>query len=411
MFYVKNKLKKRLSNVKKGVISTFGKGKPEYWKNREFENLSFQIKIASRILISPATLKRIFGKQKTSETYYPQESTLDALERYVRVKNPVKKNILFRTRTLIYSCIIILFVIASILFLNQRNNDNNTEPLKAELILSKIDGTNPATAFFSYQLPESNDSIFITFGDNSEPVYLPPQSSTISHYYRYPGNFEVTIKSKGNIISDRLSVYIKTTGWKALASYYEQDYSERFFPVPIPENSNTEGFHPTKLSLANIGIDTTQIVVLRLDNFKSTNTNGDSFTLRTRLKNISYWPAIRCYSVFIRITGENANISFRLTNQGCSQFGELILGEKIIYGTHADLTGFTMNTSEWMEVVVKNNTKNVSIQINQSEIFNGKYEKTIGEILGVSLQFHGSGYINYYTLLDDHNRIIFNKTF
>ena len=65
MVFASNKYRERLKSIKKGVVRQFKKGKPEHWRNRDFEDLSFEVRKATKVLISAATLKRIFGKNKT----------------------------------------------------------------------------------------------------------------------------------------------------------------------------------------------------------------------------------------------------------------------------------------------------------------------------------------------------------
>ena len=199
--------------------------------------------------------------------------------------------------------------------------------------------------------------------------------------------------------------------WQALAYYFQQDFRSRYYPVPLSIAMDTDGFHPSKKQLAGIGMDTTKIVVLRLDHFKETQKSGDTFSLRTRLKNINYWPAIRCYSAYIYVKGENGQLVFKITNEGCSGHAEYMLSEKHVLGTVADLTTLTLNIKEWNTVEVRNTNKQVSVSINQKSVFRDSYSKPIGNIVGVSLQFHGSGFVDFFELYDKENLPIFSKDF
>lgn len=411
MILITNKYKKRLNFIKKRVIGTFGKGKPTSWRNRDYEDLSFEIKMSSKVLISASTLKRIFGKNKTSDTYYPQESTLDAMETYAGIIADMKSPLLHYSQKTYLFLLIIPVLIVGLLILNRSQVAAPDRLLSAKIELQKIDGNTPATAFFHYEIPETTDSLFISFGDESLPKHLPPTKELISHYYRGPGIFNVNIETKRQVVSDTLKLFIPTTDWQALAYYYMQDYTERYFPVPIEIATSDEGFHPTRKVLSNIGVDTTQIVVLRLDNFKKTGVNGDSFKLKTRLKNINYWPAIRCYSCYINVVGESGSIVIKLTNEGCSQYGELTLSEKKAHGSNTDLTNFSLNMKNWNDVEITNTNKHVQVMINSTTVFQEKYNNSIGEIWGTSLQFHGSGYVDSFVLWDKDNSPIFETSF
>lgn len=277
--------------------------------------------------------------------------------------------------------------------------------------MQKLEGNTPATAFFNYSNPPKKDSAFIVFDDGQPLRFLSPKDTSISHVYNYPGLFKVALKTRKQIISDTLNILVSTNGWQALASYYQQDFRSRYYPFPMELVSTNEGFHPSRKNLASIGIDTTKILVVQLDNYKVTQVNGDSFTLKTRLKNVNYWPAIRCYSAYIKLVGKNGLIMFKLTNQGCSGFGELTLSEKSEHGSNFDLSGLTLNIKDWNQIEIQNRQKNISLLINDIEVFEDSYQKSIGNIVGISIQFHGSGYVDYFELLDKTNNPIFNKDF
>lgn len=410
MILVSNKYKKRLNSIKNRVVKQFAKGNSSKWRNRDFEDLSFEINKASKVLISAATLKRIFGKNKTSDSYYPQETTLEAMEKFASL-GVKKRNYYFPPiqKKHLWLLLIPIFLLAIILF---KSKDSTTGKItNAKIKVNKIDGNSPATVFFSYNLPEIKDSIFISFGDGYPLHLLSFNENAISHVYNYPGVFNVSLQTGEQIISDTVKVLVPTNGWQALASYYQQNYRQRFYPIPLELARGLEGFHPSCSNLSSIGMDTTQIVVLRLDNFKASHKNGDSFTLKTRIKNANYWPAIRCYSGFIKVIGENGSIIFKLTNKGCSGYGQFSLSEKSVHGSTADLSSLSLNMKSWNNVEINNVLKNVSLKINEQTVFQESYNKSIGNIVGVSLQFHGSGYVDYFELLDKNNEAIFYKHF
>jgi len=411
MILITNKYKKRLNFIKKGVIKQFKKGKPSAWRNRDFEDLSFEIRMTTKVLISASTLKRIFGKNKTSETYYPQESTLEAMETYAGIIADEKSPLLHFSQKTYLFLLIVPVLIVGLLLLNRSQVAAPDKLLSAKIELNKIDGANPATAYFHYEIPNTKDSLFVSFGDDYPLKYLSPKKQIISHYYRHPGIFNIKVSTRKQVISDTLKLFIPTNDWEALAYYYLQDHTERYFPVPLELAIGDEGFHPTARDLANIGMDTTQIIVLRLDNFRKTGINGDSFHLKTRLKNANFWPSVRCYSCYINILGENGLIKFKLTNEGCSRFGEFTLSEKKAHGSNADLSNFSLDIKNWNDIEIKNTNQHVQVMINSTSVFQGKYNHSIGEIFGVSLQFHGNGYVDSFVLWDKANSPIFETSF
>lgn len=412
MIFGKNTYQKKVSIAKKQVEKKFNRGRFNTWRNKDFEDLCFEINKETKVLISTATLKRIFGKNKTHESYTPQEATLEALEKYsgISENTPLSRRKWKSSNTLwLYGISIFIITLTILIFFKSRNEQQRTE--SATLKLLKIEGVGPATAYFEYQLPKLSDSIFIDYGILDLEDHVNPNINHISQIYRYPGLFETKIKTRKRIISDTVPVFIPTNGWQALASYYEQPYTERYYPVPFEQTVKEGIFHPNKKFLASIGMDTTQIIVLRIDNFQKTETNGDSFHLQSRLKNINFWPAIRCYSAFIRIIGENGDILIKITNKGCSRWGEYRLSEVSRNGQFTDLSGFSVDMKNWNNIDIVNKSKQVEVLIDESSVFEGFYEKSIGNIVGVSIIFHGSGYVDFINLLDDNNQMIFGKDF
>lgn len=398
-----NKYRKELNQTQKAVIKKFNRGGPSEWRNRDFEDLSFEIKKSTRILISAATLKRIFGKNKTSDSYFPQQTTIDALKNYSGYEEK-------RTAPIKWWWLLFLLPVV-IIFLFRNKTKNNDTPVSGTIELFKIEGSNPATAFFNLSFPESNDSVFIRFGDDYPPQYLLPNQKSITHFYGRPGLFHAFLQTRQQIISDTVNVLIETNDWQALAAYYHQEFNDRYYPIPLIMASGPHGFHPTKKTLFSVGMDTTRIVVLHLENFRRTGANADSFALKTRLKNVSFWPAIRCYSVYVDVLGSKNKIRFKLTNEGCSSFGEFVLSEKKGTGRTGDLSEFTIDIKKWTDVEIKNENRNVKVKINSNEVFDETYTQPLGEIVGVSLQFHGSGYVDYFELFDKNNQPVFEKHF
>ena len=363
----------------------------------------------AKILISPATLKRIFGKVKISADYTPQESTVKALQIYSGYDpniplTPKRKQWFIYTAPLITAVVFLLFWIFS--------PTENYEKLQAsKLELVKIEGKGPASAYFTYSVPKSKDSIFLDFGDGSDWLHIKGANKTASHFYGYPGYFSAEIRTGRFQLAGPVKVFVPTTGWKALAHYFNEDLIERYFPVPFNVNTSNGIFHATRKNLASLGIDSTEIVVVRLDNYQNTGKNGDSFTLKSSFKNSSFWPAIRCFSVYYTIHGTDGLIQVKFVGIGCSNYSEYVIGEKSAYGGSKDLSCFTVDLHQWSDIEIRNNNKNVTVSIADSVVFDEAYTQSIGEILGTTIKFHGSGSVDYIYLNDAHDKLIYKEDF
>ncbi|WP_200978962.1 hypothetical protein [Echinicola sp. 20G] len=401
---------KHLEIIKKAVVDKFNCGKPKNWQNKDFEELSFKIKVETKILISKSTLKRIFGKNKTGESYYPQPATLEALQIFGGIKDPeaVLQNQKQKfQKSAIWSLLALVSLSFSLLLLASGPEDDK-QTLFTELKLERIEGSSPSTVFFSYDIPVTEDSLFLHLGNGIDPFYLTPHRKKTSLYLRFPGVFHPYIaKRDKEILSASERVFVPSKGWQALGYYYLQPYSMRYYPIPMSYNSPNYAFHIDGKDLNRLGMDTSKIVVLRLDNFQKTSSDGDTFILKTKIKSSEFWPAIRCNSIYISVVGEYSKILFKTTNEGCSAHSEYRISEKAGYGTD-ELIKFCLDTREWHEVVIKNTNKHVEVYLNDELAFEDDYLESLGNIHGVSLVYHGSGYAEYLTLEDQQDNTIFS---
>jgi len=372
----------------------YGGGKHAEWRNGDFENLSFEIQKETKILISVATLKRYFGKVKTSDDYQPQPQTINALKLYAGYADEKASGFSFKWVGILMGIFMLLFVtwliVANIL------SNNRLEPV-AKLRLVKVEGKCPGTAFFEYSYYNIMDSVFLDFGDSSNWHYI-DKDVRRSHFYAYPGVFNAKLRTRNKVLSDTAIVFIETDEWQALAHYFNPMKRDRYYPVPIQQNLNEGVFHSSMDKLEGLGLDTKEIVVVRLDNYNETAAMGDELICEARFKNSSFWPAIRCYSIVLQIQGSMGKLLFKLVGTGCSNYGELELGERIFNGANSDLSAFVVDNSDWVNVQVVNQNKQVEVFINNQSVFSGSYKTSIGQVLGVSIIFHGIGSVDYLKL-------------
>jgi hypothetical protein len=81
------------------------------------------------------------------------------------------------------------------------------------------------------------------------------------------------------------------------------------------------------------------------------------------------------------------------------------LSEKTINTNDEDLSNFVFDISEWQNIRLENKNKHIALFINNVKRFTNSYNKGLGEIVGVSVIFHGSGYIKDYLLTDSKNTV------
>jgi len=412
----------RLTAILLQVEQKFGRGDSSEWKNRDFEDLNFEINKKTKTIISALTLKRIFGKINTTDDYHPQKATIKALEQYAdfilqstpnsETKAEPEERITYclenREKTTAskkgwaFFTIIIVIGIAVLWYFQHSNYKDEL----GKIVLLKTEGFNPKTASFQYTTPNKTDSFKISFDEDFKPIEVPNGSKTISYFYQSPGLYRVKMMKGKKIVSDTCTVLVQTKDWQSMAYYFEQGYKERYFSVPT-KNSENSYFHPNTQTLNTAGIDTTKIIVLKLDNFHPTGADGDNFTLKTTVKNTDYWTGVHCNSIYLRVWGRKETIDLRFTNPGCSYWISCKLGEKTVNENNEDVSNFVFDISTWQNIRMENKNKHFELFINNVKRFTSSYSKTLGEIVGVSVMFHGSGYVKTYQLMDAQQKLLF----
>lgn len=413
----------RLTALLQQVEHKFGRGDSSEWKNRDFEDLNFEINLKTKTIISALTLKRIFGKINTAEDYLPQKATIKALEQYsdfVMTNAPeaepdteipsssteIEMNSTSKIGGRKWIWIMLLGLIAvgtTTLWVKHQSKKGNQI---GKITLLKTEGFNPKTANFQYTTPNATDSFKIVFDDDFKAVNVPNGNQTHSYFFQSPGLFRVRMLEKEKVVSDTCSVLVETKGWQSLAYYFDQDAKDRLFSVPTKKGINSE-FHPSSQELNTAGIDTTKIIVLRLDNFHPTGVDGDNFTLNTTVKNTDHWIGVHCNSIYIKVFGRKETIDLRFTNPGCSYWISCKLGEKMINRNNGDVSDFVFDISEWQNIRVENKNKKVDLFINNVKRFSDSYTKNLGEIVGVTVLFHGNGYVKSFQLKDAKQKDVF----
>jgi len=414
------------SSILELVESKFGRGSSKNWKNRDFEDLNFEISKKTKTNISAHTLKRVFGKIKTDEYYLPQKATIQALKQYVNFeKNEIKKNEIQspivkedvdlnqkekkrKSKTSILVLIISILVISSTVFYLYLSQ-NSGQLIPGEIKLISTEGRIPASAQFEYSTPNNKDSFRICYDGNFEPIPVPNGKNLKSnYYYQYPGLFRVRMWKNKQIVSPNTLVYVQSKGWEIFGRYPKQKQMERFYPINMEKCMQSGLFYPTKSVISSVGMDTTRLTEITLNNYHPTGIMGDNFKLETTLKNADEWPGSSCNSVYLYIVGLKESIELHFANPGCSYWIHCRISEKKLDRHNENLKNFSFDLTQWQNIRIENTNKNIRVFVNNIARFSTSYSESIGEIMGVTVKFQGNGYLKNYSLTDLNNKEIFN---
>ena len=417
------------------VGEKYGKPLISTWTNGDYIRLSSILSHKTNVQISPSTLKRIFGKLKTTERYYPQKATRDALadfagftdwETFVQkhprpVKQQEKKEerpVLSEQKTIRRKrnwlpALVLLTGIAVIVIwqFNKKEAPTVVNTRGINLICNNPEGENPHSATFKIQLPEnfSGDAanFKIDFGDGRRERKITP-GLLVTHYYEIPGRHYAVLKYN-DFPLDTIPIYLKTNRWTVTAAM--QHDTTRVYPV---NNSNI--FKNGKIrvdadELFRAGIDTNRTFFVHFANLKPLNINGDNFELLADLTTSQLRPGVRCSQVTVDIYGEKSKHSMMLIKPGCVSWAYLQFSENIIGGETDDLSSMGADLSGGGIVKLQVIDKKVKLLVNKKLLYETSYNFPLKKVYGVKITFSGIGTLNDLVLKDLGTGEIFQEGF
>ena len=395
------------------------------WPNANFIRLSTAIARETRVYISKNTLKRIFGKLKTEESYCPQKATLDALAGFIgypdwdkfkatggltldqelnnqdikvepvatkprQIGFPIKKSLIF-----------ILLAIATVILtaLTVFFKHNPTDQKVVRLSCINPDGRNRHSAVFKLQASEgyTDTSAFtVDFNDRSKTL-VKLNNDRVVHYYDTPGWYQ-TILSHNGVPIDTNIVRIQSDGWFAYVCGPREIYGRYLINSFDGSISGMKGF--TNIDIIKAGGDTIKPFFLHFANIKKTNIDGDNFELQARVKMSDAPKHGECAHVHFSIYGDIDDDYIGITSPDCTAWADAEFSDQVRTGLWTDLRTLGKDLSSGGSVKLHVKNKKVSFYVNNKLIYATKYNKKLGKISGVKILFSGIGEVYAFSLRD-----------
>lgn len=412
--------KPKLNDIIKCCENRFSRGLSTDWKNSDFIDLSREILRDTDVNISPNTLKRIFGKIAVDEDYLPQLATIEALKKYggyvaSTMKEPiveqdveqpiiVSKPITPKKYKPLLLISVTFIVVAGFLFFKILKPNSK---LSASIIQTSTEGLLPATVFFDIQLPESKDSLFVNFGDKSAMVFIAKGQQKVAHNYLFPDVFDVHLQTRQQKLSST-KVYVRSNKWIGFGFHNLINLRNSHYEFPAVKNGKDSLFNISNQQLYKAGLDTTERTYIRLCNYTPTGYDSDNFVFETAFKNAVHKEGISCQSTQFQIAGTNSNIRFKLSNSGCTYWVMNIVSERVFDGSKTNLSQFVFDPEKWNDVKLINQNKHLYLWVNGKKIFNGTYQKPLGEIKGLFLEFEGNGFVKNCDLKTNEGKMLYH---
>lgn len=432
------------------VVEKTGKPAISEWTNRDYINLSHILYRKTDVQISASTLKRIFGKLKTKDRYYPQAATRDALTQYIgfvdwedfvenspiiteaekneaplpggvekanasainQIKDlvipaykdaeekPVNERIRKKAKISLPVWIAAAVIISIVVFLAVRKSSTDPMPGQVHLICIKPEGEAPHTTTFKLDLPEkfaaAADNFTIEFGDGHTASKITP-SSSVSHYYEVPGRFYARLRYKGEVY-DTVAVYLKSAGWTATA--FTPDDTIRVYPVQKNDLGKKGRLEISAEDVRSAGVDTSRTFFVYFANARPLNIDGDNFELVSRLTTSQPRPGVRCSQVNLYLFGERSSHSVIFIKPGCENWASFNFSGVKRDGKYEDLGFLGADLTSGGEVKLRVANKKVSLFVDQKLLYETQYTYPLKRIYGMQITFTGIGKVDNLVLKD-----------
>ncbi|WP_394972375.1 hypothetical protein [uncultured Croceitalea sp.] len=383
-------------------------GASDSWHNDMFIELSESIQHETKVLLSPVTLKRVWGRVDYKSA--PSITTLNTLAQFAGYQNwrdfkskgvvkrglGISKKVRVNLSVIMFSASVMTLIFIS--FYSLKSPDNVRVPIDASKVIFEsrpVSKGLPNSVVFNLDISEinTNNILIQQYWDPTKTITLKPNQRKATGQYYLPGYFRAKLIADGKIIKQH-DLFIKTEGWLATLDY-----------KPIPKYLKTNAINDGKLGLSNT-------VINELANSKVPLTStfhmvkdfqtvsGDNFELRTIIKNTyrDKWAVCQNASIFILGTKGAMIISFAI--KGCTSELGLMMNDVYVNGKEHDLSTLGIDLSQAKEIKVFVKDKKLSVFLEDRELFTGSYTEDMGRIAGVRYRFLGAGEIHSSKLYD-----------
>lgn len=403
------------------VASKFGSTAIESWRNNDYVQLSALLRRETKVLISENTLKRLFGKLKTTERYYPQKATRDALAVFIGFRDwqefetvqqvaksiipPAEPTITVQplaipkdsgTNRFYFLGItgVLLALIAVWLWW-----PNKSGAPAASLECLNPNGHSPHSAVFKL-IPKNSDNVKLADYEielkDRKDTRTRFQDSTLTHYYELPGVYYPVLRYKNKVV-DTSKVYLETDGWEVTAQIMGD--TVRVYPIALPQQNNKN--IPPTVNIQQVlaaGVDTIKTFFTNYASIRHSEISGDNMLLEAFITTSKPRPGVRCSQIDITLFGENDKHFLSLMKPECVSWCSYQFSEKSKSGKFEDLRalGHDLSMGKSVKLIIIN--KVVSLYVGNKKVFETKYEKSIGKIAGINLLFAGVGKFSYFKM-------------
>jgi hypothetical protein len=382
-------------------------GSSGQWHSNVFDELSELIANKTGVLLSPTTLKRVWGKVNYDNA--PSISTLNTLAAFIGYLNwrdfkTKRKNTQGsksnKPQTSNLRIIITSSALLTILFISLFSmiglEESKTPADYSNVVFSSRPITKgyPNSVVFELGIAniESNSMYIQQYWDPSKTIKLKSGQSQATGIYYYPGHFRAKLIIDGTMIRQH-DLFLKSEGWTSTI-----DYS------PVPKYHNLS---QSDITSALSFSDEFQTEVKNLDepmystfHFVSDLgiVDGDNFKIASTIKSTYMDKWAICQTVYLYLLGTKGAIIIPFSKLGCVSDIDLMLNGPNVSGKEHDLSAFGVDLTDSQKISVSVKNKVVTVLIGGKEVYSDQYQGSMGELVGLRYKFLGLGEVSYISI-------------
>lgn len=401
------------------IETRLNRGPGSEWTNFDFEKLSSGIEEKTGVLLSVTTLKRIWGKVKS--THSPTTTTLNALARFldfedwrdfesgitkteipetgnqpqdipaIASEKPAKKKPSF-PYSKVATLILLLLTVGFLIFSGTKRSNDRIDPDKFQFSADKVVSKGvPNSVVFTYDASAARtDSIYIVqTWDIRRKTLVSKFNNKHSAIYYYPGFFNTKLIIDSIIVKSH-DLQISTDGWLGLV---ENEGIPVYFKKEEIQKSEGVSVDSSLLKKYNITLQPEPPRIRFFHQGDMGDLMNDNFIFETTLRNRFNDGNNACQFMQVLIQCKNDIIIIPLSAKNCAGDLSVYAAGKGLISKEADLTGFGTDLSEWTTLRVETVNKKMTFFVNGKQAASFVFPNEPTGIVGVQYRFNGVGEI------------------
>ncbi len=407
--------RKKLELCLQQIEAKLNWGKAKNWHHGMFVELSGLIQQQTGVLLSQTTLKRVWGRVAYHSA--PSMTTLNALAQFAgyahwrefSLATPGPSSRLVGTKQItrwlyLVPVALILGIGLTVLFSMispAKEGQGIWDASKISFASRPIAEGLPNSVVFDFDLAGyAPDKIRIQqYWDPTKTIQLQPGQKQATGIYYYPGHFRAKLLFDEQVIKEH-SLFIRSYGWMATLNY-----------EPVPKYISGQEILQDQLRFsAELQKEVAQSEKPLQSTFHYVDDlgpiSGDNFKLATTIQNTYQDKWAVCQKTKLIILGTQGALVIPFSIPGCISDLGCMLNDVYLSGKEHDLSALATNFSTPKNISLQVKDQLVLVSIDGQPVFQHRYKKSIGQLVGLRYRFEGMGEVHHLELRDLDGKLI-----